>query len=110
MKLDRRGFAPFWHGTCEFPRFRRVTEAVTAGTTQEIKMDWEHMEGDHWNRVGTDLQSRWPKLTADDLESIAGSREHLLGRLQALYGLTDRRAESELRNWERHREPIELPH
>jgi uncharacterized protein YjbJ (UPF0337 family) len=71
-------------------------------------MDWEHMAGDNWSRVGLNLQSHWAKLTLDDLESIAGRREHVVGRLRALYGLTERRAEAQLRNWERHQEPIEL--
>ena len=73
-------------------------------------MDWNHMEGDHWSRVRAQLRNHWDKLTDDDLESIAGDREQLIRRLRALYGLTEKRAETELRNWERHQEPIELPH
>jgi hypothetical protein len=72
-------------------------------------MDWEHMEGEQWRRVGTSLRSHWTKLTGEDLETIAGRREHLVERLRGLYGLTELRAEAELRNWERHQEPIELP-
>ena len=48
-------------------------------------MDWEHLEGDDWNRLGANLRGRWAKLTDADLESIAGKREHLIGRLRALY-------------------------
>ena len=46
--------------------------------------------------------------TLDDLTDIAGKRETLIGRLQALYGLNEQRAEAELRDWERHQRPIEV--
>jgi uncharacterized protein YjbJ (UPF0337 family) len=70
-------------------------------------MDWEHLEADNWNRLGANLRGHWTKLTDADVESIAGKREHLIGRLRALYGMTERRAEAELRNWERHQDPVE---
>lgn len=69
-------------------------------------MDWEATRGD-WDRIRGRLRARWARLTEDDFDAIAGSREQLLGRLRATYGLTEERAESELRNWERHQEPIE---
>ncbi|HEX4956459.1 MAG TPA: general stress protein CsbD [Thermoanaerobaculia bacterium] len=70
-------------------------------------MNWEQMEVD-WQRVGGDLRTRWSALTDEDLEGIAGKRERLLGRLREIYGLTEKGAEAELRDWERHQEPIEL--
>lgn len=69
-------------------------------------MDWEHPEKD-WEQIRVRLRARWAKLTEDDLDAIAGQRERLLGRLRQAYGLTSERAEAELRNWERHQEPIE---
>ena len=78
-----------------------------ARQSREIEMDWEHLEGDNWNRLGAHLRGRWTKLTDADLEIIAGKREHLIGRLRALYGMTEHRAETELRDWERHQDPIE---
>ncbi len=68
-------------------------------------MYWEHMDGS-WQQVKTKLQARWNKLTDVDLEGIAGKRELLVGRLRELYGLTRERVEAELRDWERHQEPI----
>jgi uncharacterized protein YjbJ (UPF0337 family) len=68
-------------------------------------MNWKSIEGD-WERIKADLQDRWDKLTADDLEAIDGQRARLAGRLRELYGLTEERAEAELRDWERHHEPV----
>ena len=70
-------------------------------------MNWNCMEGDDWKQVRTSLKVRWGKLTNEDLERIAGNREQLLVRLRALYGLTEQRAEAQLKDWERHQEPIE---
>jgi len=69
-------------------------------------MNWEHIE-DSWEQIKGNLKARWGKLTDDDLERIAGKRERLIGRLQEIYGLVKERAEADLRDWERHQEPIE---
>ncbi len=68
-------------------------------------MIWEHI-GDDWQQLKGRLKNRWGKLTDDDLDAIAGQRQHLLRRLQELYGSTVERAEAELRDWERHQEPL----
>jgi uncharacterized protein YjbJ (UPF0337 family) len=68
-------------------------------------MSWDDLAA-NWAQIAGALRQRWSKLTNTDLDDIAGSREHLLGRLQALYGLNAERAEAEVRDWERHQEPI----
>jgi uncharacterized protein YjbJ (UPF0337 family) len=68
-------------------------------------MDWQGME-DIWNQVKGDLRARWSRLTDEDLEGIAGKRELLIGRLGEIYGSSRERVEAELRDWERHQEPI----
>jgi len=69
-------------------------------------MNWEHLEG-NWKQLKSNLRARWVELTDADLEGIAGKREMLIGRLREIYDLTKERAEAELRDWERHQEPIE---
>lgn len=71
-------------------------------------MNWESRDGD-WNEIKGNLRARWDKLTDDDLDGIAGKRERFIGTLREIYGLTEERAEAELRDWERHQEPIEPP-
>ncbi len=68
-------------------------------------MNWEYIEG-NWKQIKAHLRSRWAKLTDEDIEGIAGQRDDLLAKLRELYGLTVERAEAELRDWERHQEPI----
>lgn len=68
-------------------------------------MHWEFIE-DNWKQIKSHLLLRWAKLTEDDVEGIAGRREHLLSKLRELYSLTAEGAEAEVRDWERHQEPI----
>jgi len=60
-----------------------------------------------WNRVAGNwlpwrsrIQQRWTKLSHVHLEAIAGRREHLLECIQQVYGLSRKKAERELRDWE----------
>jgi uncharacterized protein YjbJ (UPF0337 family) len=72
---------------------------------EEIEMTWGSIES-NWQQLEANLRARWGKLTEDDLEGIAGQRDKMIDKLRALYGLTEDRAEAELRDWERHQEPI----
>lgn len=67
-------------------------------------MPWQN---DDWLQVSDRLRSRWDRLTHDDLAGIAGERHQLVAKLQEIYGFEPARAEAELRDWERHQEPIE---
>lgn len=49
-----------------------------------------------WRYLRDKAVSRWPELTEEDLESIAGSREKYLERLRARYGYGVEKAETEL--------------
>lgn len=68
-------------------------------------MNWEYIEG-NWTDIKSSLRLRWAKLTDEDIEGIAGQRDDLLAKLRNLYGFSADRAEAELRDWERHQEPI----
>lgn len=49
-----------------------------------------------WKQLTGSVKETWGKLTDDDLMSIDGKREKLLGILQERYGYDRARAESEL--------------
>lgn len=68
-------------------------------------MNWELVKRE-WKQMSRNLKARWDKLTDDDLERIAGSRERLVARLRDAYGLTAMGAETQLDDWERHQQPI----
>ena len=40
-----------------------------------------------WNDLGQRVRERWPRLTTDDVDGIAGSRDRLVKRIQEQYGL-----------------------
>jgi uncharacterized protein YjbJ (UPF0337 family) len=40
-----------------------------------------------WNDVRDRVRERWPRLTTDDLDEIAGSRRRLVQRIQQRYGV-----------------------
>jgi uncharacterized protein YjbJ (UPF0337 family) len=63
-------------------------------------MDWDRISGD-WESWKARIQERWGRLTEDELDVIAGRREHLAGRIGEVYGISRDEAERQLRNWER---------
>ncbi|WP_141732955.1 CsbD family protein [Oligoflexus tunisiensis] len=58
-------------------------------------MNWDQVEGQWKNLKGT-IREKWGKFTDDDLETIAGKKDRLVGKLQERYGLEKDRAEAEL--------------
>jgi uncharacterized protein YjbJ (UPF0337 family) len=51
--------------------------------------------------VAGKAQEQWGKLTNDDLDVVAGRREHLAGKIQERYGVAKDEAEKQLAEWER---------
>jgi uncharacterized protein YjbJ (UPF0337 family) len=65
-------------------------------------MNWDQIEG-KWKQFKGDVRQQWAKLTDDDLEYIAGRRDHLVGRLQERYGIARDEAERQLEEWQKGR-------
>jgi uncharacterized protein YjbJ (UPF0337 family) len=63
-------------------------------------MNWDQIEG-KWKQVKGAARQKWAKLTDDDLEFIAGNREHFAGRLQERYGIAKEEAERQLNEWQK---------
>jgi uncharacterized protein YjbJ (UPF0337 family) len=61
-------------------------------------MNWDQIEG-QWHQVKGNLKSQWGKLTDDDVQSIAGKKEKLLGVLQQRYGVVKDEAEKQADAW-----------
>ncbi len=61
-------------------------------------MNWDTIKG-KWAQMRGALRQQWGKLTDDDLESIAGERDKLLGKIQERYGYAKDRAESAVDEW-----------
>jgi len=61
-------------------------------------MNWDQIEG-KWTQMKGSLKQQWGKLTDDDLDYIAGSRDKLIGKLQERYGLAKEEANERADNW-----------
>ena len=62
-------------------------------------MNWDIIEG-NWNQAKGKVKEQWGKLTEEDLAQIQGQREQLVGRIQALYGISVEEANKEVTDWE----------
>lgn len=62
-------------------------------------MNWDQIAG-KWKQMQGAVRQKWAKLTDDDLEFIAGSRDRFTGRLQERYGLAREDAERQLDEWQ----------
>lgn len=68
-------------------------------------MNWDRIEG-NWKQIKGKLKERWGKLTDDQLDVIAGKRDHLVGVLQESYGIAKDEAERQVKEWEKASERI----
>jgi uncharacterized protein YjbJ (UPF0337 family) len=61
-------------------------------------MNWDQMEG-KWMQAKGSLKQRFGKLTDDDLQVIAGSRDKFVGKLQERYGIAKEEAQKRADEW-----------
>jgi len=61
-------------------------------------MNWNLVEG-KWKELKGIARAKWGKLTDDDLETVAGKKDELIGRLQQRYGMKKEAAEAEIDGW-----------
>lgn len=52
-----------------------------------------------WEQLKGEVQSKWGKLTDDDLAQVKGDRKILSGKIQERYGIINDEAEKEVDNW-----------
>ena len=61
-------------------------------------MNWDQMEG-KWKQAKGAVKQQWGKLTDDDLDVVAGSRDKLVGRIQERYGIAKDEAQKQVDSW-----------
>jgi uncharacterized protein YjbJ (UPF0337 family) len=61
-------------------------------------MNRDQIKGD-WKQFTGKVKEKWAKPTDDDLTTIAGQRDQMVGILQERYGYAKERAEKELSNF-----------
>jgi uncharacterized protein YjbJ (UPF0337 family) len=58
-------------------------------------MNKDVIEG-KWKQLRGEVKKWWGQLTDDDLDTVAGNRDKLIGKLQERYGYAKERAEEEI--------------
>lgn len=61
-------------------------------------MNSDQFEG-QWKQLKGKVKQRWGKLTDDDLTTLSGKKDELVGRIQQRYGITREQAEKEADEW-----------
>lgn len=61
-------------------------------------MNWDQVEG-NWRIFKGKVREKWGKLTDDELDTIAGRRDRLIGIIQKQYGLAREEAERQVNDF-----------
>ncbi|GHE04395.1 hypothetical protein U879_00660 [Defluviimonas sp. 20V17] len=61
-------------------------------------MNRDQMEG-NWKQIKGKVRSKWGELTDDDVASVEGRREMLVGKIQERYGTAKADAEKAVDEW-----------
>jgi uncharacterized protein YjbJ (UPF0337 family) len=67
---------------------------------EQTEMDWDQVARD-WQQLKGKAKLQWRRLTDDELDTIAGSRDKLLAKIQEVYVITEEEAEEQIVSWER---------
>ena len=62
-------------------------------------MNWDRIAG-NWKQAKGKVKEQWGKLTDDDLDTIGGKRDQLVGKIQNSYGIGKDEAEKQITDWE----------
>lgn len=62
-------------------------------------MNWDTIQG-NWKQMAGKARETWGKFTDDELETIGGQRDQLIGGIQKHYGIAKDEAEKQVRKFE----------
>ena len=62
-------------------------------------MDWARIQAD-WQHYKSLVRQRWGRLSAADLDIIAGRRKLLAAHIQQTYGISAGAAQMQLESWQ----------
>jgi len=63
-------------------------------------MNWDQIEG-KWKQFTGSARERWGKLTGDDIQTLTGRKDHLVGKIEERYGIAKAEAEKQADAWSR---------
>lgn len=61
-------------------------------------MNWDQIQG-KWKQMKGDIRTRWGKLTDDDLHTVGGEKDKLVGVIQERYGIQKDEALRQVDDW-----------
>lgn len=61
-------------------------------------MNWDQIEG-KWKQLTGSIRERWGKLTDDDIQTLTGQKDQLVGKIQERYGIAKAEAEKQAEAW-----------
>jgi uncharacterized protein YjbJ (UPF0337 family) len=61
-------------------------------------MNWDQVEG-KWKQLTGSARERWGKLTDDDIQTLTGQKDLLVGKIQERYGIAKAEAEKQADAW-----------
>ena len=61
-------------------------------------MNWDQVEG-MWKQFTGSAKERWGKLTDDDMQTLTGKKDNLVGKIQERYGIAREEAEKQADAW-----------
>ena len=61
-------------------------------------MNWDRIEG-NWKQLKGKARTRWGKLTDDDVDTLGGKKDQIVGKIQERYGIQKDEAERQVDTW-----------
>ena len=61
-------------------------------------MNWDQIEG-KWKQFAGSARENWGKFTDDDLVTLTGQKDQLVGKIQERYGIAKAEAETQADKW-----------
>ena len=61
-------------------------------------MEWDRIKAD-WDRYKVLARIRWGRISAEELDLIAGRRELLAGQIHDVYGVSGEAAQMQIESW-----------
>ena len=61
-------------------------------------MNWDQIEG-KWKQLSGSAREQWGQLTDDDVQTLNGKKDNLVGKIQERYGIAKAEAEKQADAW-----------
>jgi len=71
-------------------------------------MNWDQIEG-KWRQFAGSARSRWGSFTDDDIQTLTGQKDQLIGKIQERYGIAKAEAEKQADEWSRAQQETQTP-